>query len=66
MTNYLEKIKETLVKPTLLILHKFDEEKMNYYLYIKEKKMYLLVIVKYLNGEGEIITSFLTRKIIRR
>ncbi|OIO41954.1 hypothetical protein CO155_01480 [Candidatus Pacearchaeota archaeon CG_4_9_14_3_um_filter_35_19] len=38
----------------------------NYYKHIKEEKAYLLVGVKYLNGKGFVITSFLIRKIMRR
>lgn len=66
MIDYLEEIKNTIIKPTLIIPHKFDETKRNYYRYLKNKKLYLLVSVKYLNGEGYIITAFITRKIIRR
>jgi len=66
MANYLEEIKNTLTKPTLIIQHKFDDTKRNYYTYLKNKKQYLLVSVKYLNGEGYVMTAFITRKIIRR
>jgi len=62
----IEEIKDTLIKPDLIVPHKFDDSKRNYYKYYKEKKRYLLVAVKYLNGEGRVSTSFVTRKIIRR
>ena len=33
-----------------------------YYKQIKQQKKYLLIIVKYLNGEGFIITAYLVRR----
>jgi len=65
MTNYLQEIKEALAKPSKIITHTLDNKKADYYLHIKEKKAYLLVGVKYLNGEGFVTTAFLTRKLIR-
>ncbi len=35
-------------------------------MHLKKEGFYLLVGVKYLNGEGFITTAFLTRKIIRK
>ncbi|MBI2629445.1 hypothetical protein HYW74_05155 [Candidatus Pacearchaeota archaeon] len=64
--QYFEEIKTTLINPTLIVSHKFDDTKRNYYSYFKDKNRYLLVAVKYLNGEGYITTAFITRKIIRR
>lgn len=66
MAQYLEDIKNTLIKPDFISPHKFDPNRRNYYIYYKEKNRYLLVSVKYLNGEGYIATSFITRKTIRR
>jgi hypothetical protein len=66
MANYFEEVKQTLEKPDLIVQQKFDDSKANYYKHIKKEKAYLLVGVKYLNGEGFVITSFLTRKIMRR
>lgn len=66
MANYLEEVKQALIKPLIIIPHKFDNIKANYYLYLKEEKRYLLVAVKYLNGEGSVITSFITRSIRKR
>ncbi|MEK6883782.1 MAG: hypothetical protein AABY22_29405 [Nanoarchaeota archaeon] len=66
MTNYLEEIKEALVKPIKIIMHTLDNKKADYYLYLKEKKLYLLVGVKYLNGNGFITTAFLTRKLMKK
>lgn len=66
MANKLEEIKEALIKPTLIIQHKFDDSMRNYCKYYKYEKCYLLVSVKYLNGEGYVATSFMTRKIRKR
>lgn len=66
MTDKLEDIKKALTKPTLIVPHKFDENKRNYYLHYKEIKRYLLVAVKYLNGEGYISTVFIARNIKKR
>lgn len=66
MTNRLEEIKQTLIRPILIVPHKFDDTRRNYYTYYKHKKRYLLVSVKYLNNKGYVATSFITRKIIRR
>jgi|SRR3989344_2836457 len=64
--NNLEDIKTTLISPASIILQALDESKSNYYLYIKERKSYLLVGVKYLNGKGFITTAFFTRNISRK
>ena len=66
MTNYLEEIKETLIKPNIMILQKTDGTNMNYYKYLKERRRYLLVAVKYLNGDGYVTTAFMTRNVRRR
>ena len=66
MTNYLEEVKQTLLNPDIIVLNKFDEKKMNYYKYIRERSEYLLVGVKYLNGEGFVTTAFMTRKVKKR
>ena len=66
MVNYLEDVKQTIIKPDLIINQKFDDFMVNYYKYIKEEKMYLLVGVKYLNGGGFVTTAFLTRKLVKR
>ena len=66
MANYLEEIKQTLEKPDIMVPHKYDDTKANYYKFLKERKQYLLVAVKYLNGEGFVNTSFITSKIKKR
>ena len=66
ISDRLEDIKNALINPNFIIQHKFDRTMKNYYFYYKLEKYYLLVSVKYLNGEGFIATAFLTRKFIRR
>jgi len=66
MTNYIEEIKKALINPDIIVPNVYDSTKMNYYYHLKERKQYLLVGVKYLNGKGFIITSFLARKIKKR
>ena len=66
MSDKLRDLKKALANPTLIVPHKFDNTMRNYYLYYKLEKDYLLVSVKYLNGEGYVATSFITKKIIKR
>lgn len=58
-----ERIQETVKNPNTIISDKYNLNKHVYYRYYKDQKQYLLVSVKYLNGEGFIITSFYTDKI---
>ena len=63
MINYLEEIKLTLIQPDSIIGSHNDESKVNYYKYAKENKEYFRVIVKYLNGNGFVITAYIVRNI---
>ncbi len=66
IANYIEEIKETLQKPDKITTFSFDEDIRYYYKYFKRKASsakYLLAVVKYLNGEGYIITSYFARYI---
>ncbi len=63
MANQLEQIKDTLLHPDTITTVEHDPDVRFYYLYYKNRKEYLFVSVKYLNGEGYIITSFYTDKI---
>ena len=66
MAVYLEEIKETLVKPDTVIDYSLDEKVRYYYKsfkHIKSRNKYLLVIVKYLNGDGFVIKSYFESKI---
>jgi ABC-type Zn2+ transport system substrate-binding protein/surface adhesin len=59
----IDKIKDTLITPKLITTDNYDESVKSYYKFYKERKEYLTVIVKYLNGKGFIITSFYVNKI---
>ncbi len=63
MVNKIEQIKETLQNPDIIKPFEYDEQVRFYFRYYKEKSEYLFISVKYLNGEGFIITSFYTDKI---
>jgi hypothetical protein len=66
VADYLEEIQETLKNPIKITHYSDDESVKYYYKYFKNRESsakYLLVIVKYLNGTGFIITSYFVRKI---
>ena len=63
MSDKIEQIKETLTNPQSITEFEYDSDVRFYFRYYKERKEYLFVSVKYLNGEGYIITSFHTDKI---
>ena len=63
MSDKIEQIKETLLNPTKITIAGYDEEVKFYYRYYKDRNECLFISVKYLNGEGYIITSFYTDKI---
>ena len=60
-----EEIELTLKEPTKITLPKLDEGVGFYYKYFKNKssRNYLLVLVKYLNGDGHVITEYYEDKI---
>lgn len=59
-----EEIKETLMNPLMIKSSKYDPKYVRwYYKFNKTKKRYIFVSVKYLNGEGFIITAHYMRKI---
>lgn len=66
MANYLSEIQKAIEKPLKIIF----QEKGNlfrYYFYIKQRKhpeKYLRVIVKYLNGDGFILTAHFVRNLV--
>lgn len=66
MEQHLENIKKALSNPTTHHSHKHNLNKVNYYLYLKETKRYLLVSVKYLNNQGDVRTAFITKKIMKK
>ena len=63
MANQVEQIKDTLLNPDKITTVSYDSDVHFYYRYYKNRKGYLFISVKYLNGEGFIITSFYTDKI---
>ena len=64
MSGQIEQIKETLTNPDKITEFEYDPDVRFYYRYYKDRKEYLFISVKYLNGEGFIITSFHTDKIV--
>lgn len=59
-------IQETLKNPVKIIVYPFDNNIRGYYKYIKKRShaaKNLLVVVKYLNGSGFIITTYFVRHI---
>ena len=65
LTNKLEEIKETLIKPTIILQSKYDEKVSYYFSWNKKTKEYLMVAVKYLNGSGFIITAYYVKNLRR-
>ncbi len=66
MNDTLEEIKNTIINPTTVRINEDDESVVYYYKDFKNndpEERYLLVSVKYLNGEGFVITSFFTNKV---
>ncbi len=59
----LENVKGALTSPSSLLMQNLDENKGNYYLYKKEKRKYLMIVVKYLNGNGFVITAFYVKNV---
>ena len=64
MPSQLEKIKDTLEKPLKIIdVDNLVKYYYRYYKEVKSKAKYLRVIVKYLNGEGYIISAYFVEMI---
>lgn len=66
VSDYLEEIKETLKNPTKIKEIDYDKDVRYFYRYYKNIELSaknLLVIAKYLNGEGFIITAYFVRSI---
>lgn len=65
MENYLEDIKDTLKNPIKIISHDTGEL-YDYYTFHKHKKYnskFLMVVVKYLNGAGFVLTAYFVPQI---
>ncbi|MBI2669486.1 hypothetical protein HYX14_06615 [Candidatus Woesearchaeota archaeon] len=63
IVNNTERIIETLQNPDVITTLESDEQVKFYFKYYKDHRQYLFISVKYLNGDGFIITSFYTDKI---
>ncbi len=66
VANYFKEIKEILQKPDVITDSDIDENVhfyYKYYKYLEPPHKYILVIVKYLNGEGFIISAFFEKSI---
>jgi len=64
MSNYLDEVEQTLINSDKTIKSVYEDYKVNYYKYYKNKKQYLKVIVKYLNGDGFVISAYFVNNII--
>jgi len=63
-----EQIKEAIQKPDKIVNYHPDESIYYYYKFFKNRpfpKRYLLVVVKYLNGYGYILSAYFVRTIIK-
>ena len=61
IASYVEQLKDLVENPTKITTYSLDENVKYYYKYFKERKSsakYLLVIVKYLNDHGSMITAY--------
>lgn len=63
MIGEMENIKETILHPDTIVISPRDQHIHYHFRHYKEKRKYLLVAVKFLNGDGFIITSFYSSKI---
>ncbi len=62
----IEILEETIQNPDKITIYNFDESVHYYYKYFKHLKSqyrFLCVAVKYLNGEGYIITSYFDKRV---
>jgi len=66
LSGKIENLKEAIVNPSAIRKSMYNENLIFYYKYYKNIKIrakYLIVIVKYLNGKGFIVTSYYVNKI---
>ena len=64
MEKYIEEIKDTIKNPDKIIEPLYNKRYYyKNYKYLKKPNQFILVIVKYLNDDGFIITSYLEEKI---
>lgn len=61
---HLEDIKDALINPLKVVQYEYDKGIHYHYKYFKRRRPeYLLIIVKYLNNHGFIITAYFVRNI---
>jgi hypothetical protein len=63
MSGEIERIKDSLRSPDKILAFHSDPDVRFYFKHYKLRKQYLFISVKYLNGDGFVITSFYTDKI---
>ncbi|MEK6868964.1 MAG: hypothetical protein AABX63_02165 [Nanoarchaeota archaeon] len=63
VADTIEDIKDLLINPLTKKPSRYNEHVVFYYKFYKELSKYLLVSVKYLNGNGYVITAFFIRKL---
>jgi len=66
-SSNIETIKEVLKNPHIIRKHEINENSRYYYGHFKNRdplERYLLILVRYLNNKGFIITAFFTNRII--
>ena len=65
VANHLDEIKETIENPDVITKSNEDNVRLyyKYYKYLKSPYNYILAIVKYLNGEGYIISIYFEKDI---
>lgn len=60
----IEEIRDTLANPLKVTSSKYSPDSVCYYYrFNKDLKRYLMVAVKYLNGEGFVVTAYYSRNI---
>lgn len=57
----IEEIRHTIVNPSFQVRDGTDRNLGYNHIYIKEEGFYLIVTVKYLNGDGFVITAFYSK-----
>lgn len=63
MARRIHDIEEAIRNPTKIV--RFSDETTKFYRFIKQERRYIMAAVKILNGEGFVITAYLTKKIRR-
>ncbi len=60
----IEELKDVLMNPTVIKPSKYNPQNVRYYYrFNKEKGKYLFAAVRYLNGEGFVVTAYYVRNL---